>query len=96
MLSDGVTLIVALPDEAKLAYIDTLADKELKRVALPFKADRLAVQGKHLCASVQGSSAVHILDVDSGADRKELKVQGTVVDMACHPAKGVLQMMSRR
>jgi predicted Zn finger-like uncharacterized protein len=92
MLSDGVTLIVALPDEAKLAYIDTLASKELKRVALPFKPDRLAVQGKHLCASVQGTGTVHILDRDSGADRKELTVQGTIVDMACHPAKGVLHV----
>ena len=92
LLSDGVTLIVALPDEAKLAYIDTLANKELKRVALPFKPDRLAAQGKHLCASVQGASAVHILDLDSGADRKELTVQGTVVDMACHPAKGVVHV----
>jgi hypothetical protein len=90
MLPDGVTLIVALPEEAKLAYIDTVANKELKRTAQSFKPDRLAVQGRHLCASVQGASTIHILDLDSGADRKVVKVQGTVVDMVSHPEKGVV------
>src|SRR5262249_51659397 len=40
MLADGVTLIVALPDQKQLAYIDTVANKELKRVNLPFEPNR--------------------------------------------------------
>src|SRR5271170_3565037 len=72
VLPDGVTLIVALPDDEKLAYIDTVAGKELKRVKLPFKPDRLAVQGKRLFASVEGVGSVHVLDLESGADRKAI------------------------
>jgi DNA-directed RNA polymerase subunit RPC12/RpoP len=85
---DGITLIVALPAQAKLIYIDTLAHKELKRVAISFKPDRLAVQGKHLVVSVQGSNTLHILDLDSGADKKEVEFQGAITDMVCHPRKG--------
>jgi hypothetical protein len=92
LLADGATLIVALPDEARLAYIDTVAHKELKRVQLSFKPDRLAVQGKHLCASVQGSGSIHILDLESGADRKEIRLQGTVVDMVSHPERGLVHV----
>jgi hypothetical protein len=90
MLQDGTTLILALPDEAKLVYIDTAAHKEIKRVDLPFKPDRLAVHGRHLCASVQASSEIHILDRDTGAHQRELKVQGTVEDMVGHPDKGIV------
>ena len=35
MLSDGVRLIVALPDQNQLVYIDTVANKELKRASCP-------------------------------------------------------------
>jgi predicted Zn finger-like uncharacterized protein len=91
MLPDGITLIVALPDQAQLAYIDTVANRELKRVALPFKPDRLAVQGKHLFASAQGTSVVHALDLDSGADKRQIKLPGGfVVDMVCHLQKGLV------
>jgi len=91
LLPDGVTLIVALPDEATLVYIDTISDKESKRVKLPFKPEYLAVQGKRLFASAHGASAVHVLDPDSGADRKEIKVPGGFVTaMACHADKGVV------
>jgi hypothetical protein len=91
LLSDGVTLIVALPEQSKLVYIDTVANKELKRVPLPFQPNRLAVQGKHLFASAQGASVVHVLDLDSGADRREIKLPGGfVVDMACHRQKGLV------
>jgi hypothetical protein len=91
LLDDGVTLIVALPEQTALAHIDTTAGKELKRVALPFKPDRLAVQGKRLFASVQGASAVHVLDLDSGADKKQINVPGGfVVDKVCHRQKGLV------
>jgi hypothetical protein len=94
MLPDGVTLIVALPDEAKLAYIDTVANKELKRVKLSFKPECLAVQGKRLFASAQGASAVHVLDVDSGANKKEIKLpDGFVTSMACHTEKGLVYLV---
>jgi hypothetical protein len=91
MLADGVTLIVAVPDESKLVYIDTIGDKELKRVALPFPPNRLAVQGRLLFASVQGASVVHVLDLDSGAEKRQINLPGGfVVDMVCHPQKGLV------
>jgi hypothetical protein len=94
LLPDGVTLVVALPDQARLAYVDTAAEKELKRVDLPFKPDRLAVQGKRLFASVQGASLVHVLDLDSGAGRKEIEVPGGfVMNMACHPERGPVYLV---
>jgi hypothetical protein len=91
MLADGVTLIVALPERAKLAYVDTLAEKEIKRVDLPFKPDLLAVQGKRLFASVSGGSAIHVLDLDSGVDRGALHLpEGPATGLACNPSKGPL------
>jgi hypothetical protein len=90
MQSDGVTLIAALPDQGQLAYIDTVANKERKRVELPFKPDRLALQGKRLFASVQDANSVHILDLDSGADQSAIKLNGVVVDMVCNRQKGLV------
>jgi hypothetical protein len=91
MHSDGVRLIAALPDQAQLAYIDTVANKELKRVDLSFMPDRLAWQGKRLFASAQGANAVHVLDLDSGVDKKTVKLDGgVVVDLVCHPEKGLV------
>jgi hypothetical protein len=94
MLPDGDTLIVALPDEATLVYIDTDSNKESKRIKLSFKPDCLAVQGKRLFASAQGVSAVHVLDVESGVDRKEINVpDGFVTAIACHPQKGPVYLI---
>jgi hypothetical protein len=91
MLADGVTLIVAIPEKAQLAYIDTLADKEIKRIDLPFKPDLLAGQGKYLFASVSGASAIHVLEVGSGVDRKEIHLPaGPVTGLACHRERGPL------
>jgi hypothetical protein len=94
MLPDGVTLIVSLPDEATLVYVDTVSNKESKRAKLPFKPEHLAVQGRRLFASAQGASAVHVLDVDSGAGRKEVKLPGGfVAGMACHPERGPVYLV---
>jgi hypothetical protein len=73
MLPDGVTLIVSLPEQAKLVYLDTVAFKEIKRVDLTFKPAALAYQGKQLFAAVQGAALLHILDLESGEDKKEIK-----------------------
>jgi hypothetical protein len=91
MLADGVTLIVALPEKAQLAYIDTLEDRELKRVDLPFKPDQLAVQGKHLFASAYGGNAIHLLDLGSGVARKEVRLpDGPATGLVCHRERGPL------
>lgn len=91
LLPDGVTLIVALPEQGKLAYIDTLANKEIKRVDLPFKPGPLAFQGKLLFAGVQGAAVLHVLDLDSGEVKKEIKVpEGPVTDLTCHREKGLV------
>jgi predicted Zn finger-like uncharacterized protein len=91
MLRDGVRLIVALPAEAKLAYIDTVAHKELRRVELPFKPGALAYQGDRLFAAVEGAARLYILDLDTGAVRKQVKVpDGPIADMTCHPENGLV------
>ena len=82
MSPDGVTLIVALSDVAQLVYIDTETSKEIKRIDLPFKPGVLAYQGKRLFVAVQGASLLNILDLDTGAVKKEVKIpDGTVTDV---------------
>jgi predicted Zn finger-like uncharacterized protein len=91
MLRDGVRLIVALPAQARLAYIDTVAHKELRRVEVPFKPGVLAYQGDRLFAAVEGAARLYVLDLDTGAVRKEVKVpDGPIADMTCHPDKGLV------
>jgi hypothetical protein len=91
LLPDGATLIVSLPEQAKLAYIDTVAHKETQRVELPFKPAALAYQGKLLLAAVQGAALLYALDLDSGAVKKEIKIpEGAVSDLACHPQTGLV------
>jgi predicted Zn finger-like uncharacterized protein len=91
MLPDGVTLICSLPDQAQLVYIDTAASKELKRVGLAFKPELLTVQGKRLYASVQNASVVHVLNLETGENQKEITVAGGgITDMVCHPDHGLV------
>ena len=94
MLSDGVRLIVALPDQNQLVYIDTVANKELKRVKLPFKPYLLAVQQKRLFVSArteQTRNDVHVLDVDTAEEKKTLALPGSwLTDMVCSREKGLV------
>jgi predicted Zn finger-like uncharacterized protein len=91
ILADGSTLICSLPDQAQLVYIDTAANKELKRVGVPFKPELLAVQGKRLFVSVQNAGIVHVLDVDSGESKKAIVIAGGgVAEMVCHPDHGLV------
>ncbi len=88
MLPDGVTLIVGLPD-GKLDYIDTVAVKEIKRVEAPVRADHIAVQGYRLFVGTDGGNVVHVLDRDSGEDKKEIKLpEGGLMDLVCCAEKG--------
>ena len=91
MLPDGVTLIVSLPDKAQLVTIDTVAVKETRRVELNFKPGALAFQGKQLFAAAEGSGQLHVLDLATGAEQKEIRVSDAALSaLACHPEKGLL------
>ena len=91
MLPDGITLIVSQPDRAQLVYVDTAAVKETKRVDLDFKPGPLAFQADKLFAAAEGSSLVYVLDLATGAVRKEIKVSGgPVLALACHPRQGLV------
>jgi hypothetical protein len=82
------TLVVGLPD-GKLDYIDTVAVKELKQVEAPVRPDLLAVQGQRLFVGSQGGNVVHVLDRDSGEDKKEIKLPaGGLSALVCNPDKG--------
>ncbi len=91
MLADDVTLIIALPEDGQLAYVDALEAAEMKRVEVPFKPDPLAVRGKALFASVSGGSSIHVLDLGTGTDRREFRLPtGPVTGLACSREQGPL------
>jgi hypothetical protein len=88
---DGVTLIVALGEQAQLVYFDTVAGKEVKRVDLDFQPGNLAVQSQTLFAATRGASAVHALDLDTRKAGKEFSLgSDAVANLACHPSRGLL------
>jgi DNA-binding beta-propeller fold protein YncE len=91
MSPDNKTLIVSLPASGALLYFDTMGDKELKRVELDFQPGAMAIQGKSLFVTGKGSAVVHVLDVATAKETKRLKLTGDpVVNLACHPSKGLL------
>jgi hypothetical protein len=96
MLPDGATLIVVLPESQQLAYIDTVANKELKRVKLSFKPYLLALQGKRLFVSGQEArSELHVLDRDSGESKKTITLPGAwLTELVCHREKGPVYGLS--
>jgi hypothetical protein len=96
MHPDGATLIVFRPDQAKLVFIDTIAGRELKRIEPPTRPDILAVQGKRLFVATQEASTVHVVDLDSGKSLKEIKMPGGVLDLVCHPKKGLLYAVTSK
>ena len=88
---DTKTVVLALPGEGALLYYSAETEKEVKKVELDFKPLALAVQGKLLFASTKGAATVHVLDLDSGKEKKEIKIPGEpILNLACHPTKGML------
>jgi hypothetical protein len=91
MTPDNRTLIVSLASQAQLAYFDTVANKELKRIEVDFQPGPLAIQGDTLFAAAKGSARVYALDLQTAKVKKEFSVGGDAVDhLACHPSKGLL------
>lgn len=91
LLPDQQTLVVSDPTTANLIYIDTVGEKESKRVEVEFKPGALAVQGDKLYAAAQGSTKVHVLEAATGKDLKTITVPGAALgSLGCHPAKGLL------
>jgi hypothetical protein len=88
---DTTTVIVSVPSAATLVYYDAEAEKELKKVELEFKPLALAVQGKTLFASAKGAAVVHVLDLATGKESREIKIPGEpILNLACHPSTGLL------
>lgn len=88
---DTETVIVAVPGDAAILYFDAGTEKELKKVELDFKPSSLAVQGKNLFISTKGSATIHVLDIDTGKEKGEIKIPGEpVLNLACHPSKGLV------
>jgi DNA-binding beta-propeller fold protein YncE len=91
MTPDGKTLIVSLPTEGTLVYIDTLAGKEQKKVEVDFQPSALAIQGDRLFAATQGAPRIHVIDVATGKAAKSIQLPGAPIQaLGCHPAKGLL------
>ncbi len=88
---DGETLIVSSPKTAEIIYIDTSAEKEIKRVKVKFQPAALALRGSALYALSKGSSLINVLDAQTGQSRKQIRVPGEkLARLACHPATGPL------
>lgn len=88
MLPDGNTLVLTVPSEAKIAYIDTAKGKEMKRVEVDFQPQCIVVQGDRLIVSRKGSSFVYLLDAKTCKEIKHLRLPGDPVQaLACHPRK---------
>ncbi|WP_439625966.1 YncE family protein [Gemmata sp.] len=86
---DGVTLVVSQPEKGELVYFDTVAEREVKRVAVDFKPAAMALQGDTLYVAAKGGSLVYALDFKTGKQQREVELGGdAVARLACHPAKG--------
>jgi glutamine cyclotransferase len=82
-------LILSATAQGSLIYFDTVAEKEVKKVEVDFQPTALAIQGNKLIAATKGSAILHVLDVLTGKELKEIKVPGEPIDhLACHPQKG--------
>src|SRR3954447_5797049 len=91
MLPDLVTLIVSLPEEAKLVYFDTLTNRIARKVEVDFKPGPLALQGDRLYAGAAGSALVYALDVKRAKTLKEFAIpRDAVARLACHPKSGLV------
>jgi hypothetical protein len=91
LLPDQTTLVVAVAEAGQLAYFDTMAEREVKRVELEFQPGELALQGDTLFAAAKGSALVYALDAATGKVKKQHNLGGeAVVKLACHPDKGLL------
>lgn len=89
LTADGSTLVVSQPDKGELVFFDTLAEREVKRVAVEFKPGPMAVQGDTLYVGAKGASLVYALDAKTGKQKKEIELGGeAVAHLACHPTKG--------
>jgi hypothetical protein len=73
---DRTTLVVAATDKGQLIYIDTVAEKELKRVDLDFKPTCIVIQGTKMFVATKGASKVCQLDLDTGKMQLEFKLTG--------------------
>ena len=88
---DHRTLVISVSSAAKLFYFDTVADKELKQVEVEFQPGALAIQGKKLFAATRGAATIHVLDLDTGKELQEVKLDKDAVEsIACHPSKGMI------
>jgi hypothetical protein len=91
MTPDNVTLIVSLPEQAQLAYLDTVANKEVKRVEVDFQPGALALQGDTLFAAARGSSQVYALEARTGKVKRSFDAgSDAIAHLACHPSRGLV------
>jgi hypothetical protein len=95
MTPDLVTLIVSLPEQAQLIYVDTVEDRIAQRLTVDFQPTALALQGDTLFAATRGSALIYALDVKTAQVKKRFNAGGEAIrHLACHPAQGRLYATS--
>jgi hypothetical protein len=85
---DRKTLYVA--GRGQLMVFDCTESKELKRVWLNFRPNRIALQGKILVATARGDAQVHVVELDTGKVQKPIKVPGDPLNEIVCGAKGLV------
>jgi hypothetical protein len=75
---DGATLVVSLTSKTELAFFDTVAGKEAKRVPVDFQPTQVAWGGKVLFVAQKGSGVVHVLDAGTGKELAKGNAEGPV------------------
>jgi hypothetical protein len=86
---DNATLAVGLTAKPEIVYLDTVAGKELKRVALEFQPGRMAWQDKTLFVAQKAGGVVHVLEAGTGKEAATATVGSTVRNLTCHPRRGL-------
>lgn len=95
--ADHKTIIVSVPAQGKLIFIDTIDGKETKTVEMDFQPASIAVQGKNLFVTTKGTAKIAVLDIDSGKVIKTIALPGDPVDnLGCHPTQGLLYAVNQK
>jgi len=84
---DNSTLVVSLTAKTELAFFDTLAGKETKRVTVEFQPTQMVWSDKVIFAAQKASGQVHLLDAESGKELAVANAGGPVRNLAL--VKGV-------
>jgi hypothetical protein len=78
---DGSTLVVSLTAKTELAFFDTVAGKETKRVTVEFQPTQMAWGEEVLFVAQKSSGVIHILEAGTGKELNKGNASGPVQNL---------------